>query len=108
MKRRIKDIARATSTECEIVDRLEIEPIGMSRRISRVIEVCAKKVGARYTHLDSGPYHDTMMMAKITEVGMIFVPSKDGASHSSKEFTEWRQIAKGVDVLCETLVALSK
>ena len=108
VKRRIKAIARATSTECEIVDRLEIDPTGMSRSISRVIEDCAKKLGARYTHLNSGPYHDTMMMAKIAEVGMIFVPSRDGASHSSKEFTEWRQIAKGVDVLCGTLVALSK
>jgi len=108
VKRRIKAIARATSTEFEIVDRLEIDPTAMSRRISRVIEVCAKRVGARYTHLDSGPYHDTMMMAKITKCGMIFVPSRDGASHSRKEFTEWRQIAKGVDVLSETLVALSK
>src|SRR5438445_2907037 len=77
VKRRIKAIARATSAECEIVDRLEIDPTGMSRSISRVIEVCAKKLGARYTHLNSGPYHDTMMMAKITECGMIFVPSRD-------------------------------
>jgi N-carbamoyl-L-amino-acid hydrolase len=41
-------------------------------------------------------------------MAMIFVPSKDGISHSPKEFTSWEDIANGAEVLYRTLLILDK
>jgi acetylornithine deacetylase/succinyl-diaminopimelate desuccinylase-like protein len=39
---------------------------------------------------------------------MIFVPSKDGISHSPQERTEWDDCARGAEVLYRTLRALDR
>jgi N-carbamoyl-L-amino-acid hydrolase len=39
---------------------------------------------------------------------MIFVPSKDGISHSPREWTEWADAARGAEVLYRVLLALDK
>jgi len=51
----------------------------------------------------SGAGHDAQIMAKCTDVGMIFVPSKDGISHSHCEWTELDQIEEGIKVLYEAI-----
>jgi len=43
------------------------------------------------------------MMAKLGPMGMIFVPSVDGISHSPKEFTRWTDCANGANVLLQTI-----
>jgi len=37
---------------------------------------------------------------------MIFVPSKDGVSHSPKEFTSWQDVANGTEVLYRSILLL--
>lgn len=59
-----------------------------------------------YMHLMSGAYHDSLFLGEFCPVGMIFVPSKDGISHSPKEWTDYRDIAQGIDVLTRTLIIL--
>lgn len=39
------------------------------------------------------------LSAKLAPFGMIFVPSRDGISHSPKEFTTWQDAANGAEVL---------
>lgn len=55
----------------------------------------------------SGPYHDSLMLGDITKVGMLFVPSKDGISHNKAEWTSIEDIAKGTDILANTLLKLA-
>jgi N-carbamoyl-L-amino-acid hydrolase len=38
-------------------------------------------------------------------MGMIFVPSARGISHSPKEFSRWEDCANGANVLLETVLA---
>jgi len=61
-----------------------------------------------YSHrtLPSGAWHDCALMAqqhrsdnRALPVGMVFIPCKDGKSHSPEEFTSAEQIAKGASVL---------
>jgi len=47
-------------------------------------------------------------MALITPVGMIFVPSVGGISHSPKEFTKAIDMANGANVLLQTILAIDK
>ena len=56
--------------------------------------------------MPSGAGHDAQDMALITPVGMIFVPSKGGISHSPSEYTSPEDMANGANVLLHTLLKL--
>ena len=47
----------------------------------------------------SGAGHDAQMMAQLGPMGMIFVPSVGGISHSPRELTTWEDCANGANVL---------
>ena len=57
--------------------------------------------------MTSGAYHDSLLISEFTPIGMIFVPSKDGVSHNPDEYTSMEEIVCGVNVLTDTLIALS-
>ena len=41
-------------------------------------------------------------------MGMIFVPSAGGISHSPKEWTDWQDCANGANLLLETVMDLAR
>jgi N-carbamoyl-L-amino-acid hydrolase len=45
-------------------------------------------------------------MAQLGPMGMIFVPSVGGVSHSPKELTHWEDCANGADVLLRTILEM--
>ena len=47
------------------------------------------------------------MMALLGPMGMIFVPSQGGISHSPREFSRFEDCARGADVLLHTVLALA-
>jgi N-carbamoyl-L-amino-acid hydrolase len=46
-------------------------------------------------------------MSKVTQAGMIFVPSRNGKSHSPLEFTRRRDLVNGSNVLLNVLARLT-
>jgi len=52
--------------------------------------------------MTSGAIHDAAVLAEHIPSAMVFVPSRDGISHSSDEYTRPRDIADAVAVLLET------
>ena len=56
--------------------------------------------------MPSGAGHDAQEIAHLGPMGMIFVPSVDGISHSPREFSRPEDIANGVNVLLHTLLRL--
>jgi beta-ureidopropionase / N-carbamoyl-L-amino-acid hydrolase len=83
------------------------EPAQMSPRIQGIIDAVAGDLGHETHWMNSGAGHDAQVMAKIAEAGMIFVPSRQGRSHSPAEFTEWDQVENGANVLLNTLLRLA-
>jgi beta-ureidopropionase / N-carbamoyl-L-amino-acid hydrolase len=83
------------------------EPAQMSPRVQAVIDEVARDLGHKTHWMNSGAGHDAQVMAKITEAGMIFVPSRQGRSHSPAEFTDWNQVENGANVLLNTLLQLA-
>jgi ureidoglycolate amidohydrolase len=55
----------------------------------------------------SRAYHDSLFMSRITPVGMLFVPCRNGYSHRPDEYASPEDIARGVLVLAETLATLA-
>jgi N-carbamoyl-L-amino-acid hydrolase len=56
----------------------------------------------------SGAGHDTNYVALLAPAAMIFVPSIDGRSHAPEEFTQPEDLALGVQVLAEAVIALDQ
>ena len=84
------------------------DPALMDQRIQKVIKEEATTLGYDTLSLPSGAGHDAQDMALITPTGMIFVPSVDGISHSPKEYSTPEAIARGTQVLLNTLLRLDK
>jgi len=90
------------------VERMRVsEPAQMSPSIQAVIDEVAQGLGHKTHWMNSGAGHDAQVMAKITAAGMIFVPSRQGRSHSPAEFTDWDQIENGANVLLNTVLQVA-
>jgi len=83
-------------------------PALTNKSIQDKIVQSAKALGFTYKYMQSGAGHDSQNMALITPIGMIFVPSVGGISHSPKEFTKAIDMANGANVLLQTILALDK
>jgi len=81
-------------------------PTLMNERVRRTFAAACETLGLTHTSLVSGAGHDGQSLADICPVGMIFVPSVDGASHSPREFTEWEDCVNGANVLLQAVLRL--
>ncbi|MDQ8202902.1 Zn-dependent hydrolase [Pelagicoccus sp. SDUM812003] len=80
-----------------------IEPTQCHPEIVDSLESAAKELDLNYLRMPSGAAHDAQIMAQLTRVGMIFVPSKDGKSHSPAEWTAWTDIESGANLALHAL-----
>lgn len=87
---------------------ISYEPALTNRRIRFHIQKAAEEMRAPALTMASGAGHDAQYMARLCPVGMIFVPSVDGISHSPQEFTRWEEVACGVEALYRTLLRLDQ
>ncbi|HAC92954.1 MAG TPA: Zn-dependent hydrolase, partial [Planctomycetaceae bacterium] len=55
----------------------------------------------------SRAYHDSLFMAVVAPVAMVFIPCYRGYSHRPDEFTSIQAMENGVQVLAHTLAALA-
>jgi len=68
------------------------------------VEASADTLGLSRQRMPSGAGHDAQEMAHICPMGMIFVPSVGGISHSPKEFTRAEDVVNGVNMLLNTVM----
>ena len=102
-----EEIAEKWGLEVTVERMRTSEPAQMSPHLQAVIDEAARDLGHTTHWMNSGAGHDAQVLAKITEAGMIFVPSRQGRSHSPAEFTDWEQIEHGGNVLLNTLVRVA-
>ncbi len=81
-------------------------PAPTDPQIRSMISVAARELGLTTKLMPSGAGHDAQDMARLGPVGMIFVPSVGGISHSPREFSRPEDIANGANVLLHTLLKL--
>ena len=81
-------------------------PAPTNEGIRRLIFESAKELGLTTKLMPSGAGHDAQAMARLGPVGMIFVPSVGGISHSPQEFSRAEDIRNGAHVLLRTLLKL--
>ena len=73
----------------------------------RLLEEVAREQGIRARTLPSGGGHDCQIMARRCDAAMIFVPSRDGRSHTPDEYTAPDEMAAAVQTLAAALHRLA-
>lgn len=102
----VRLIEQATGTKFEFKQINETPPAPTDEGIRRVIADAAKQLGFTTKLMPSGAGHDAQEIYNLCPVGMIFVPSRDGISHSPREFSTPDDITNGANVLLHTLLKL--
>jgi N-carbamoyl-L-amino-acid hydrolase len=105
---RAAEIARDTKTLIEFTSSNHNAPANAAVEVQRAIEQSAGRLGLASQRMPSGAGHDAQMMAQLSPMGMIFVPSVRGISHSPLELTRWDDCARGADVLLGTVLEMDR
>ena len=109
IKSKSAEIAKESSTTISFKHlNVAIAPALTAKTVQDKIIAAASQLGLSYKMMQSGAGHDSQEMALITPVGMIFIPSVGGISHSPKEFSKTADIGNGADVLLQTILKLDQ
>jgi N-carbamoyl-L-amino-acid hydrolase len=104
IRTRAREIAAQTGTTIEMRPAAHHDAALATPEVQKSIEAAASKLGLKTMRLPSGAGHDAQMMALLAPMGMIFVPSVGGISHSPKELTRWEDCANGAHVLLHAVL----
>lgn len=108
LEKDLKAIAATTQTKISLQPVLRNKPALASPVIQAAIAQTCHDLGLAYLYLPSRAGHDAQEMAKLAEMGMIFVPSQNGVSHSETEYTSPEHCVQGAKVLLHTLLYLDR
>jgi N-carbamoyl-L-amino-acid hydrolase len=102
-------IGRKEGTEMTFIP---IEPASRSAPTDPRLRVCiaraAENLGLSKLFLPSGAGHDAQNIARLAPIGMIFIPSVGGISHSPKEYSRPEDVERGANVLLQTILGLDQ
>jgi N-carbamoyl-L-amino-acid hydrolase len=107
-RKALSAIARTRNLMFEFEQKSYLPPVACHPEIVNQLTTQADRLGIPAQRLHSGAAHDAQVMGSIVPVGMIFVPSKNGQSHSPAEWTAWTDIEAGANLMLHTLIELTK
>lgn len=104
----IQEISSRRGVDC-ILHRINEDPPAICDP-DLVMQISELSTALGYSHkiIPSHAYHDSLFMAQICPTTMIFIPSRDGISHTPEEYSTPEQIQKGVAMLAGILRARSE
>jgi ureidoglycolate amidohydrolase len=83
------------------------EPAVSSAKIVALLEAICTESGTAYKTMVSRAYHDSLFMARIAPIAMIFIPCRKGVSHRPDEYASPVDIALGTRVLATAMARLA-
>lgn len=81
-------------------------PVVLHGTVQTVLAEATHRQGIPFLSMPSGASHDAAHVAKHAPTGMVFIPCREGVSHSPEEHAEPRHIATAVDVIVEAFRAV--
>src|SRR5699024_9687262 len=103
----VSAIAARRQLACSIELTGQSGPRPMAPALVGKLAALAGRLDIAHRRMNSGALHDAAMLARLTDVAMIFVPSEDGRSHTPAERTDYRDIAPGAYLLLHALRELA-
>jgi N-carbamoyl-L-amino-acid hydrolase len=106
IEKRFAEIAKEENVKLDCVPLQADEPALTDPAMQADIRAAARAAGYSTLDLPSGAGHDAQQIAHLASVGMIFVPSRGGISHSPREYSSPEDVANGAEVLYRTIQLL--
>ena len=82
-------------------------PAQSSPHIIQLLEDICTEQGIAHKKMVSRAYHDSLFMARIAPIAMVFIPCHNGVSHRPDEYASPTDIAVGTQVLAQALAKLA-
>ena len=108
IRARAAQIAASTKTTIQIAPLSSNKPALATPAVQDAIGRASRAAGLDTARLPSAASHDAAMMALLGPMGMIFVPSAGGISHSPKELTRWEDCTNGANVLLNAVLEVDR
>lgn len=108
LEQRLTEIAANTQTKISLKPYLWVDPTLSAVAIQNAIVESCNELGFSHYSLPSRAGHDAQEIGRFTDMGMIFIPSIEGISHSPKEYTTPEQCTQGTNILLQTFLRLDK
>ncbi|MBU2646527.1 M20 family metallo-hydrolase [bacterium] len=102
-----EETAEQTGTQINTTRISRSQPAMSDPALLAVLEKVAGELDLSHTRMLSGAGHDAAYVSKIMPMAMIFIPCRDGRSHTASEFSSREQLEKGANLLLHSLAALS-
>nr|WP_156151416.1 Zn-dependent hydrolase [Domibacillus indicus] len=99
--------AKARSVAMKIEKWMSIEPVALDKRLAESAARQAQRLGLSYKTVISGAGHDSQVFGGYCPTMLLFVPSRNGISHSPDEWTAPEDLEKGIQMLMGELYALA-
>jgi allantoate deiminase len=87
---------------------LYMKPKAMNGEILSLLKEKSAGLDIPYCSINSGAGHDAMVLSDFTDVGMLFIPSRNGLSHCPEEWSDSKDIAKAVEIFYEAAKKLTE
>lgn len=107
MRERIPEWAAEEGVEASLEDLAHAAPVTFDPDVVEAVDRAAALRGYSRLRLVSGAGHDAQIMSSVWPTAMIFVPSRDGISHSPAEYSSPEACVAGARVLLDALLALA-
>jgi N-carbamoyl-L-amino-acid hydrolase len=115
---RRESVMQAVRRDCDVLRRrrkvtITEEPVNAdapaqsSPDIIQLLEHICSEQKIAYKKMVSRAYHDSLFMARIAPIAMIFIPCRNGVSHRPDEYASPADIALGTRVLAQALAKLA-
>jgi len=106
----VSEVCKKNAIRCsvEVVETRNALSTSFGRLVQEVVEECARKRAYAFRYLSSGAGHDARYMNAFCPSGMVFVPCHKGISHNEKEYASPDSLAKGAQVVADSLLRLDQ
>jgi allantoate deiminase len=102
-----EDLCRRRGVGLEVETLQRLAPAPCSELVRKAAQGSCERLGIRPFALPSGAGHDGMQLTDLCPMGMIFVRSRNGVSHSPDEWSTKEDCAIGTNALYWTLLDLA-
>lgn len=104
----IQSIAERRDLQIDYQNKRSSTPLVFPEHLVERMGRACEELEIPHLKMSSGAGHDASHMGQITDSSMIFIPSKDGRSHCPEEWSEFKHLAQGTDVLTAMIVATDR
>lgn len=90
-----------------VSERQRVAPMTLDDDVVAALEQAAERTGEPWRRMHSAAAHDTMMVARRVPAAMVFVPCRDGVSHSPDEHADAADAALAAEVILAAVRSLA-